>query len=70
MHQIHRTFVVLLVALIANTTPTFTFGVSHTAGYGQSVTNVVSYTQDTRRGSARARFFAGWPLFLPCALKP
>ncbi len=55
--------------LTANTTLTFTFGVTHTLEYGQSVTNVVSYTQSTRQGNSAATFYVWHQVYLPTVLK-
>ena len=55
--------------LTASTSLTFTFGVTHTLDYGQSATNVVSYTQSTRQGSSAATFYVWRQVYLPLVLK-
>jgi uncharacterized repeat protein (TIGR01451 family) len=55
--------------LTASATLTFTFGVTHTLDYGQSATNVVSYTQSTRQGSSAATFYVWRQVYLPVVLR-
>jgi hypothetical protein len=55
--------------LTAGTALTFAFGVTHTLDYGQSVTNVVSYTQSARRGNGAATFYVWRRVYVPLILR-
>jgi uncharacterized repeat protein (TIGR01451 family) len=55
--------------LAANTTLTFSFGVTHALEYGQAATNVASYTQGTRQGSSAATFYVWRQVYLPMVVR-